>query len=119
MDDLIAFIRARLDEDEAAAKSARPGPWDYETEVGGFGPVGCVMMPLGNHKGTRTGLTAFTPLGTQDAATAAHIARHDPARVLREVAAKRAILALHTPLPFFGNRPPPSSEQIPENAVAW
>ncbi|MFF2077175.1 DUF6221 family protein [Kitasatospora sp. NPDC058162] len=32
-------------------------------------------------------------------ATATHIARHDPARVLREVAAKRRILARHAPGP--------------------
>ena len=100
VDDLIAFLTARLDEDEAAAKASWPGPWDYETEVGGFGPVGCVLMPIPQHKGARTGLTSFTPLGTQDADTAAHIARHDPARVLREVAAKRAIIAQweHSPV---------------------
>ncbi len=91
MDDLTAFITARLDEDEAIAKAAWPGPWDLETEIGGFGPVSCVLMPIPQHKGARTGLTSFTPLGTQDADTAAHIARYDPARVLREVTAKRAI----------------------------
>lgn len=95
MSDLIAFLRARLDEDEAAAKAAHLGPWDLETEVGGFGPVAYVLMPLPPHKGARTGLTRYIPLGTQDADTAAHIARHDPARVLREVEAHRAILARH------------------------
>jgi hypothetical protein len=92
---LVEFLRARLDEDEAAAKAAHPGPWTYETEVGGFGPVGWVRVPLPMHKGAYTGLTRFTPLGTQDAETCAHIARHDPARVLREVDAKRALLAGH------------------------
>ena len=92
-DGLIAFFRARLDEDEAAAKAAWPGPWDLETEVGGFGPVACVLMPIPQHKSARTGLTSYTPLGTQDADTAAHIARHDPARALREVEAGRMIIA--------------------------
>ena len=68
MDELIAFVTARLDEDEAAAQEAasRPlGPaWDD---------------------------------GTRHTAVARHINRHDPARVLREVAAKRAILAEHAP----------------------
>jgi hypothetical protein len=33
-------------------------------------------------------------------ADAAHIAAHDPARVLREVEAKRGLLALHSPSEF-------------------
>jgi hypothetical protein len=89
VDVLVAFLNARLDEDEAAAAASWPGPWDLETEVGGFGPVACVLMPLPGHKGARTGLTSYTPLGHQDADTAAHIARHDPARVLRQVTAMR------------------------------
>lgn len=31
MDDLAAFISARLSEDEAMAKAAQPGPWSIET----------------------------------------------------------------------------------------
>ena len=88
-------LRAGLDEDEAVAKAAWPGPWTYETEVGGFGPVGWVRVPLPPHKGAYTGLTRFTPLGTQDAETCAHIARNDPASRLRDIAAKRHILALY------------------------
>ncbi len=53
MDDLIAFLRARLDEDEAAAKAVRPD---------------------------------------QDYADSAHQERWSPARVLREVAAMRAVV---------------------------
>jgi hypothetical protein len=36
---------------------------------------------------------AWLPFGNPDAATREHIARHDPARVLREVQAGRKILA--------------------------
>jgi hypothetical protein len=57
MSDLVEFLTARLDEDEAAAR-------------------------------------AWLPIGNPDAAAREHIARHDPARVLREVEAKRAILAM-------------------------
>jgi hypothetical protein len=58
MSDLAAFLAARLDEREAAARAATPGPWGF---AGG--------------------------------ADATHVAAHDPAWVLRDVAAKRAILA--------------------------
>jgi uncharacterized protein DUF6221 len=78
MDDLIAFIKARLDEDEAAAKPFEGTTWQAEPS-----PIGVILVdgePL--IEGHVTGLTA-------------HIARHDPDRVLREVAAKRAILAEH------------------------
>src|SRR5450755_748772 len=40
-------------------------------------------------------------------------------RLLREVAFKRAILALHMPQPFWGNNPPPVRDQTPENVVSW
>ena len=71
--DLIAFITARLDEDEAAAKAAQESaPSDGELAQQA-GP--CV-----------------------DEAGYVHIARHDPARVLREVAAKRARLDRHHPI---------------------
>jgi Family of unknown function (DUF6221) len=40
-------------------------------------------------------------------------------RVLREVAAKRAILAIHEPVPFWGNNPPPPSQQTTDNIKAW
>jgi hypothetical protein len=55
MDDLIGFLRARLDDDESAA-------------------------------------LAWLPFGNPDAAARGHIARHDPAWVLADVAAKRAII---------------------------
>jgi hypothetical protein len=57
-DDLIAFLNARLDEDEAAAK-------------------------------------AWLPFGNPDAAQREHVARRDPARVLRQVKGGRLILAEH------------------------
>lgn len=63
MTPLDEFLTARLDEDEAAAKAA-------------------ASRPLGDQWIDGTRLTAV----------AAHIARHDPARVLREVEAKRKIL---------------------------
>lgn len=75
MDDLTAFLAARLDEDEAALGYVEPGPW---TSSGPY--VGSASGIIAQARHTETG---------------AHIARHDPARVLREVEAKRAMLALH------------------------
>ena len=80
MTDLIAFLNARLDEDEAAAEAADPGPWESTA------PSLWVDAPA-----------AGIIVQTRHFEDAAHIARHDPARVLREVEAKRAIMAEHYP----------------------
>jgi hypothetical protein len=67
------FLRARLDEDEAAARAA-------------------ASRPRGESWGGVVDGTRYTVV-------AAHIARHDPARVQREIEAKRAILAEHQRAP--------------------
>ncbi len=81
--DLIEFLFARLDEDEAAALAAT-----YERPVWRFDIHGV-------HQ--RGGLKIAEPHSWY---IADHISRHDPARVLREVAAKRAMLAELTRWPF-------------------
>lgn len=86
MSDLVAFLNARLDEDEAAAKCVLEDP-DYEavwhepsSSVLYVGP-GSERYPLdGLHSLGDSRLTRF-------------IAEHDPARVLREVEAGRRLLA--------------------------
>jgi hypothetical protein len=84
MPDIVAFLRERLADDEAYARNAfRPhgdegpknGPdwreiWSGTVECG----------PGGEH------------IATFDSQLSRHIARHDPARVLREVTAKRALV---------------------------
>jgi hypothetical protein len=95
MDDLIEFLRARLDEDEQAARRAAdyddgaahdvegpPGTWTCLDESKWFGPSyrGGVIAP-------RIGNVNAPELG-------AHIVRHNPARVLAEVDAKRRIVDL-------------------------
>jgi hypothetical protein len=79
MTDLVEFLRAALDEDERVARAA-----DVGSDV--FDGTGIVVMP-NRSTGDRT--------ITLPSHIAAHIAHHDPARVLAEVAAKRAILELH------------------------
>lgn len=90
MDDLVAFLRARLDEDEQIARDATGGPWvDEFSAVTGH----CVLPPDAldaREYVAKTQLLAALP-------DARHIARHDPARVLREVEAKRQLLDRHKP----------------------
>lgn len=119
MSDLIAFLRARLDEDEAAARAAvepeRPGihwAWfDGETDEEVVPTLDREYIDEESRVSLRTReryparmlldnmLPAFPiPYGQEiRSGVAAHIARWDPARVLAEVAAKRAVAALHTP----------------------
>jgi hypothetical protein len=90
IDALIAFWRARLDEEEAAALAAG----DDETartwscfDIGGYPVIGA-----GVDDGW--GVTIAGPPAPSEAQVR-HIARHDPARTLREIAADRALLAAY------------------------
>ncbi|MBM4553967.1 hypothetical protein GS466_24875 [Rhodococcus hoagii] len=92
MTDLVEFLRARLDEDEqtaTAATSATFGEdptWTSKDDGTGEQTHGYVMADhtaICGHDGD----DVLLPV-------ADHIARHDPARVLREVEAKRRILDL-------------------------
>lgn len=76
MDDLVNFLRARLDEDELIARDASVEAWTKAEAPSIF------VMSV-------NGLVAETSAFTD----ALHIARHDPARVLAEVDAKRQALA--------------------------
>ncbi|MFF2673785.1 DUF6221 family protein [Streptomyces niveus] len=86
----MAFLRARLDHDELVAREAPSGPWRH--------------APTARHHATASGRSeeavsgadavciATTGEGRQALVAAEHIARHDPARVLREVEAKREVV---------------------------
>jgi hypothetical protein len=73
--DLIAFLRARLAEDESVARAAYGVMW---RDASGW--LISEDMYIAE---------------VDDGSTLAHIARHDPARTLREVEAKRRILDEH------------------------
>ncbi|MGW2083424.1 DUF6221 family protein [Streptomyces sp. NPDC001939] len=79
MDGLVQWLREQLDEDERIARAATPGPWHIRHD----GVVG----DDGEH----------WPVAYTDSYRASedclHVAEHDPARVLREIDAKRHILA--------------------------
>jgi hypothetical protein len=85
--DLVEFLRARLDEDEQAAKAATDGPWTVDNET----YAEAIRSADGTHvvAGGRWGDEASVFETTEDAI---HIARHDPARVLREIESKRRLI---------------------------
>jgi hypothetical protein len=80
-DDIVAFIRARLDEDAERAQGAIGDQWQFRTK-GGHAYIA---------RRDADPLSAVAEAG--DTQTGWHIARHDPDRVLRGVEAKRKIVA--------------------------
>jgi len=112
MSNLVEFVRARLDEDEAIARAAvvpahegpnayHPHPelaeWVYR-EDGEVEYVGSTFdVPLQGGRMGKDGPLYVTMdneglIPAVDKTVGPHIARHDPARVLREIEAKRALV---------------------------
>jgi hypothetical protein len=86
MDDLVEWLRAQLDEDERIARAAGGAAWE-ELPVSGW----VHTSPLPDTEWQPPGYdhhVASAPLPVDRA----HIVRHDPARVLREIDGKRQIL---------------------------
>ncbi|MEV6790890.1 DUF6221 family protein [Streptomyces sp. NPDC051320] len=83
--DLVQFLRDRYDEDEELARqSAEAGPlatWDRNADI-----------LLGLSLKNRRRWAAQGVASAFDGAAEAHAARHDPARVLAEIEAKRRIV---------------------------
>lgn len=75
--DLVAFLRARLDETARKARKAKPGPWH---SAGG--------SEYATHP-----TDEVVDYARDDGESADHIAENAPARVLREVEAKRELLS--------------------------
>ena len=89
--DLVEFLNARLDEDEQAARAAGDDRWalipvyeDATIRHGRMPEPRSIQMVEAN--GEEVG-------NVHGVAHAEHIARHDPARVLAEVDAKRQVVA--------------------------
>jgi hypothetical protein len=89
-DSLASYLLARYDKIEQVALDASPGPWHENAESDEVVAVDGITVCDGFALGTR-----------QLRATVAHIAMHDPAAVLRDVAAKRAIVTEHEHVPTF------------------
>lgn len=81
MQDLIDWLRGVLDDDETIAREATRGPWTVQRQG-----LEAIVSP---------GVAMDREEGGVSVQDATHIARHDPAAVLADVAAKRAILELH------------------------
>jgi hypothetical protein len=91
MAELVQWLRAQLDTDERIARAATAGPWLVDCETYAEALIagdGTTVIA-----GGRWGGEASAFESTEDAL---HIAAHDPARVLREIEAKRRILDLHS-----------------------
>jgi hypothetical protein len=84
--DIVEFLTAQLDTDQARAEAARPGPW--------FASGGVLSAAAGEYRDDIGEIWDPNNDHGDDEATAAHIARHDPARVLADIAAKRKLLDL-------------------------
>lgn len=89
MDDVMQFLRDRLDEDESIAREAAHYEAGHWTTKDGY-PVS-VADELPEAADTFERVVAFDE-GSPSEEQAAHIARHDPARVLTEVESKRQIV---------------------------
>lgn len=91
--DLVAFLRARLDEDEQAAREAA-GEVEESSWIGSQESGHPWRYQNQGVWGEHDGLCAEAPrvADTDRRAIQDHIARHDPDRVLAEVAAKRALV---------------------------
>lgn len=85
MSGIVGFLRARLDEDEAVARAATEGEvnWSHWT----FDPRRSVVVTPDEFI-----VAAGVDKDAMNDPDGEHIARHDPARVLADVAAKRAMI---------------------------
>lgn len=99
-DALVQFLRDRLDEDEAVARRAceyAEASWKLDEEFGET-ILWWPPEPRVAEKEREHGLPVTSDqwrgqtIGSSGQCIAPHMARHDPARVLREVEAKRQIL---------------------------
>ncbi len=87
---LTATLNAGLAEDEAAAQAAAGPDWFLDTSEGYDERSIRYTGPSTLYPGQ---LADYSIAGRVDEDDAAHIARHDPARTLREVRAKRDLIA--------------------------
>jgi hypothetical protein len=97
---LSEFLLARIAEDETAAQVASPGGWQYgdvDSVAGGslYDETRMIGSLHYEQPDDHDGSIVRHLLALEADANGAHIARHDPARVLAECAAKRRIVKRH------------------------
>jgi hypothetical protein len=90
-DGLVAFLQARYDEDDQAARDAGGKSWEWEQHYGDMcNDPTCEYGNLATDDTILMSVHAYNI--TVPWQGAEHIARHNPARVLAEVDAKRQLL---------------------------
>jgi hypothetical protein len=102
MNDLVAFLRERLDEDEETAHAAaavcgchpEAPSWSFGDEE----TDGRILVDGDPHPGVRRKIGRRWSGSYEGMFMAQHVVRHDPARVLCEVEAKREIAEQHRPV---------------------
>jgi hypothetical protein len=100
--DLAQWLGAQLDADERIARAAMSGTWQARTLPGNIEHVHPAFWVDAEHTDGE-GTTDVTVADCQwSLADAQHIAEHDPARVLREIEAKRRIVDAHERRPMPG-----------------
>ncbi|MDI5965696.1 DUF6221 family protein [Streptantibioticus silvisoli] len=100
---LAAWIGEQYDEDKRIARAATPGPWWHNPGKQWLDPEAFERYDLtkgeefvgygGPHPFTGAVASTGPASNPQGMADAAHIAAHDPARILRAIEAKRALVA--------------------------
>ncbi|MCX5537700.1 DUF6221 family protein [Streptomyces sp. NBC_00006] len=101
-DDLVQWLGEQLDEDERVAWAATPGPWQnaptarHHATASGRSEEAVFASPP--ELGATVVATTGEAVERRHLADAEHIAAHDPARVLREIDAKRRIIEQHLSL---------------------
>jgi hypothetical protein len=97
-DDLVAFLRARLDEDEADALACPLRDWSYGLiEPGILGPDNnwrASRLMADDGPSSRAILAYGTREHDPDGVAVRHAARHDPARVRRAVLGARDLVII-------------------------
>lgn len=83
-DEIADFMAARVDEEEALAEAADPGPWEFE----GDDPTDDELCETVSDR-----TIAYTR--GRNVANGRHMERHDPPHVLASVTADRAMLHEH------------------------
>jgi hypothetical protein len=94
MDELVVWLRAQLEEDERIARAAC---WDEQSDVWVARPPQASYERYTVVDYCDDGVVAVTPENADVEGVGAHVAEWDPARVLREIDAKRRMLAVHRP----------------------
>ncbi|MFC5183523.1 DUF6221 family protein [Actinomadura harenae] len=94
MDELVEFLRARIAKDEQIARAGSGAAWRPSPpgSISLDGPAGASAADrAADGAGAAPGRPGFVAQAENES-YAEHIARHDPARALRDVAAKRLVL---------------------------